>query len=100
VNTIDQDHERLLKRDIEEDTRIVSAQYFQANGIPFLVEKWSSDGVCGFSAIFLAEHVSGMDDAALTQFLSEQAGLDVAVNGMTFVRREEHTFVNFGFEAT
>jgi hypothetical protein len=99
VNIIDQDHQRLLQRNIEEDTRILSAKYFRANGVPFLLEKWTADGVRGFSAIFLTEHVSGLDDAALVQFMNEQSGLNVAGSGMTFVRRDEHTFVNFGFEA-
>jgi hypothetical protein len=96
---IDQDHERLLRRNIEEDTRILSTKYFRINEIPFVLEKWTADGIRGFSAIFLTESVSGLDDAALTQFLNEQAGLNVAISGTTIVRREKYTFVNFGFEA-
>jgi hypothetical protein len=99
MNIVDQDHERLLRRDIEEDTRILSTKYFRANGIPFLMEKWTWEGVRGMTAVFLTQHVSKMDDAALTQFLNEQAGLDIAVSGITMVRQEEHTFLNFGFGA-
>ena len=44
TTTIDQDHERLLQRSIEEDTRILSGKYFRTDGIPFLLEKWTADG--------------------------------------------------------
>jgi hypothetical protein len=48
------------------------------------------------SAIFLTEHVAGMSDAALENFLPDH-GVDLGV--VTIARRETHTFVNFGFKA-
>ena len=96
--TTDQDRERLLQRDVEEDTKILSAKYFRADGTPFLLENWSADGIRGSTAVFLTQHVSGMDDDALQQFLKEHAGV-VELGETTIVRRAEHVFVNFGFEA-
>jgi vacuolar-type H+-ATPase subunit E/Vma4 len=98
MTIIDQDHQRLLQRSVEEDTRIRSAKYFRADGIAMLLEKWSADGVRGSTVVFLTEHVSRMDDAALQEFLKEQ-GLDLGSAGVTIVRRDEHVFVNYGFEA-
>jgi hypothetical protein len=95
---IDQVHQRLLQRDVEEDTKILSAKYFRLSGIPFLLEKWTADGIRGSTAVFLTEHVSGMDDAALQKFFNEHAGI-VELGETTIVRRAEHVFVNFGFQA-
>jgi hypothetical protein len=61
------------------------------------LEKWSSDGVTGISAIFYTEHVAGMSDADLQRFLIEQAGVDLA-GSITISRREKYTFLNFGFQ--
>ena len=98
MTIIDQDHQRLLERSIEEDTRILSAKYLRADGIAMLLERWSADGVRGSTVVFLQEHVSIMDDAELQQFLKEQ-GLDLGNAGVTVVRGGDHVFVNFGFEA-
>ena len=49
-------------------------------------------------ALFLTEHVSGMDEAALQALLTQQ-GLDLGSAGVTIRRRDEYTFVNFGFVA-
>lgn len=51
------------------------------------------------TAVFLAEHVSGMDDAAVQRFVTEQAGLELGDGGKTVARRETHVFLNFGFDA-
>jgi hypothetical protein len=72
VKIIDEHRQRLLQRDVEEDTRILSAKYVQIAGIPTLLERWSSDGIHGSTAVFLIEHVAGMDDAALQRLLAEQ----------------------------
>ena len=96
---IDQDHERLLRRPLDEDTRIIFKQYFRANGIACLLEKWSFDGIYGTTAVFLTEHVSAMDDAAIKEFLTGQ-GVVLDDSGTTIVRRADYTFLNFGFEAT
>lgn len=98
MTIIDQDHQRLLQRDVEEDTRILSAKYLQIAGIPMLLERWSADGVCGSTALFFTEHVSGMDDAALETFLIEH-GLDLGRAGITIVRGDQHVFLNFGFDS-
>jgi hypothetical protein len=68
--TTDQDRERLLQRDVEEDTKILSAKYFRTDGIPFLLEKWTADGINGLTAVFLTKSVSAMDDSALKSFLT------------------------------
>ena len=94
----DPDHIRLLARPVEEDTRILAAKFSRVGGIPLLVEKWAWDGVTGMSAIFLTEHVAGMDDAALKNFLLEYGGADLS-GGVTIARGETYTFLNFGFEA-
>ncbi len=52
----------------------------------------------GCSAVFLTDHVTGMTDAALRQFLTEQAGIDLS-GSTTISRGEVHIFVNFCFEA-
>ena len=64
-----------------------------------LLEQWSADGIRGSTALFLTEHVSTMDDAALQDFLTEH-GLDLGNAGVTIVRDDEHVFVNFGEFAT
>ena len=97
MTIIDQDHERLLTRNIEDDTRILKAQYVRVEGIPILLEHWSADGVRGKTAIFLTEHVEKMDDAELRRFFVEKAGVEIE-GSVTIVRREEHVFFNFGFE--
>jgi hypothetical protein len=94
----DQDHQRLLRRTIEEDTRILSVEYFRENGIPFLLESWNWEGVRGQTAVFLREYVSGLKNEALVQLLNGQTGLNLAVSDVTVASGEEHTFVNFGFE--
>lgn len=101
VNTIqDEDHKALLQRPIEEDTDILSVRYCRVAGIPILIERWSwrFESLSGSSAVFLNQHVAGMDDSDLQRFLIEQAGVDLA-GGVTISRRETHTFVNFAFVA-
>jgi hypothetical protein len=92
------DRRRLLDRPLDPDTFIRSFHFFRINGIPFLLERWNFDGIRASSAVFLSEHVAGMDDAELQAFLIEQAGVDLS-GSVTISRRESHTFVNFGFEA-
>ena len=96
VKPTDPDHQRLLEREIEEGTRLLVAEFIRVEGLPILVESWTRDGVKGMSAIFLTEHVAGMSDAALENFLPDH-GVDLGV--VTIARRETHTFVNFGFKA-
>lgn len=98
MTTNDKNHQRLLARPVEEDTRILSVQFRRCNEIPILLERWNWEGIHASTAVFLTEHVAAMDDAALESLLSEQAGLDLS-GGVTIVRRETHTFVNFGFDA-
>ena len=50
-------------------------------------------------AVFLLEHVSHLDNAALQEFLEKHAGLNLGASGVTFSRNGEHVFVNFNFEA-
>jgi len=45
------------------------------------------------ASVFLNEHVGGMTDADLHEFLTEQAGIDLC-GAPTIVRRETHTFLN------
>jgi len=97
VAPIDKDHKRLLERPVESDTKIVYTKYVRVGEIPLLVEKWRADGVIGMTAVFLSEHATEMDDSALQRFLTEQAGLDIG-RSVTIVRREHHSFFNFGFE--
>jgi hypothetical protein len=101
VNTIqDEDHKALLQRPIEEDTDVLSVRYCRVAGIPILIERWSwrFESLRGSSAVFLNQHVAGMDDSELQRFLTAQAGVDLA-GGVTVSRRDAHTFVNFGFVA-
>ncbi len=77
----------------------MSTRYRLVAGIPLLLEEWSFEGIRGETAVFLSEHVAGKDDAALENFLREQAGVDVS-GSVTVVRRGEYVLVNFGFEAT
>lgn len=95
---LEQNHERLLRRNVEDDTRILTTKYLQLTGIPVLLEEWTWEGVSGSTAIFLTDHVASMDDTALQRFLTEQAGLDLGAT--TIVRQKEHVFLNFGFAAT
>jgi hypothetical protein len=97
VRPQDDDHKALLQRNIDEDTRILATKFVRVAGIPILFERWCADGVSGSSAVFLNEHVAGMADASLQEFLT-QAGIEIG-GSATFVRRETHTFLNFAFEA-
>ena len=92
------DHQRLLERPIEPDTRILSTRYHQIKGIPFLIESWKWEAITGSTAVFLTENATAMDDANLEGFLSQKAGVDLA-GGVTISRREMYTFLNFGFLA-
>jgi len=99
VNIIDQDHQSLLRRDVEEDTKILSTKYFRADGIPYLLERWRWESVHASTAVLLTKYVSAMDDDNLKKFLTEKAGIDLGDGGATIVRCNEHVFFNFGFEA-
>lgn len=92
----DQDHELLLQRPIDEDTRILRATYVRVNEIPMLIESWSADGVRGSTAILLVRDVGQLTDEELQRFLTEQGGADLT-GGVTISRRPAHIFVNFGF---
>ena len=96
MTPVDPDHQRLLERTVEEDTRIFAARYFRINDIPIFFEKWTADGLRGTTAVFLPEHVAGMNDEALQRFLREVAGIDL--RGGVTITRGAHVFVNFGFE--
>jgi hypothetical protein len=98
TTTIDPDHQRLLQRNIDDDTRILSAKSFRVDGIPILKEKWIADGVSGRSVVLLAESVSALDDVALQNFLRDQAGIDLGAS-VTITRNDTHVFVNYDFEA-
>jgi hypothetical protein len=98
TTTIDPYHQRLLQRNIEEDTRILSAKYFRAGGIPILTEKWIADGVSGRSVVLLTESVTALDDVALQTFLKDQAGIDLG-KSVTITRNDAHVFVNYDFVA-
>lgn len=98
MTTIDNDYQRLLLRNIEDDTRIFKTEYIRVAEIPILLENWNADGVRGMTAVFLTEHLARMDDAALRRFLTEKAGIEIGEGSITIVRREEHVFFNFGFE--
>jgi hypothetical protein len=99
VNIIqEEDRQKLSQRPIESDTRILSTRYRRIDGIPFLIEAWSWEGIRGSTAVFLNELVAGMSDADLQRFLTERAGIDLE-GGVTICRREKHTFLNFGFVA-
>lgn len=97
MNSSDDDHQLLLTRNIDDDTRILRTAYLRPADIPVLLEQWSADGVMGLSAILLARDSAGLDDEALKRLLQEQAGLDLS-GPVTICRRDGHTFVNFGFE--
>jgi hypothetical protein len=96
----DEDQRKLLQRPIEGDTDILSVRFCRVAGVPLLIERWSwrFEGLRGSSAVFLNEHLAGMDDGDLQEFLTERAGVDLA-GGVTISRREAHTFVNFAFVA-
>jgi hypothetical protein len=94
---MDPDQKLLLERPIEEDTRIVITHFLRVDGIPILQEIWRFDGLWGISAVFLTQSVSGMDDAALCQFLAQQAGVHLSAD-TTITRGKIHTFVNYGFK--
>jgi hypothetical protein len=97
VKPTDPDHLRLLDRHVEDDTRIFFAKFVRVGGIPILLERWSSDGLTGKTAVLLNRDVAGMDDAALRALLEKMAG--IALTEPVTVKREKiHVFVNFGFE--
>jgi hypothetical protein len=101
VNTIqDEDHKALLQRPVEEDTDILSVHFRRVAGIPILIERWSwrFESLRGSSAVFLNQHVAGIDDGDLQKFLTEEAGVNLA-GGVTIARREMFTYVNFAFES-
>lgn len=98
MTIVDPDHLRLLQRNIDDDTRILSTKCFRADGIPILLEKWIADGVSGRSLVMLTESVSAMDDSALQTFLKNQAGIDLG-KSVTITRNDAHVFVNYDFLA-
>jgi hypothetical protein len=96
VNILDEDHRTLLQHSVEPDVRILSTRYHRVAGILFLIEIWNWEGIRGHSAVFLNQHVARMDDGELQRFLTN-GGVDLG-GSVTIVRKEEYTFVNFGFE--
>jgi hypothetical protein len=97
MKPVDTDHRLLLQRPIDEDTRILKADFCRLSGVPILIERWYSAGVTASSAVLLACDVARMDDDALRRFLAEQAGLDLS-GSVTVCRRVAHVFVNFDFD--
>lgn len=96
MKPVDDDHGLLLRRHLEEDTRILKAEYRRVCDVPMLVERWSGDGVMGSTAVLLTRDAGRMGDNELKLFLCEHAGLDMS-GSVTVGRREQHLFVNFGF---
>ncbi len=89
------EQELLLKRSIEEDTRIISTQFIEVQSHPVLLEQWSWEGITGMSAVFLTQHVAGLDDSQLLQLLESAVNTNI---GSTTIKKEPvYTFVNYGF---
>ena len=51
MKTVDDDHCLLLERHIDEDTRMLRADYFLVGDMPLLVENWTWEGISGSTAV-------------------------------------------------
>jgi len=94
---VDPDHELLLERNLDEDTRVLKTAFIRVAGVPILIESWAWEGYGGSTAVLLTRDAGPMSDEALKLFLTAQAHLNLA-GSVTISRREVHTYVNFGFQ--
>ena len=85
-------------RSVDEDTRILSAKYFQHDGYDLLLEKWFWDGIKGKSLILLTTQISALDDYELENLASEILELPVEFK-TTLKRSKDYTFFNFDFQS-
>jgi len=97
VKPTDPDHLHLLAAPKDPGTKILRTSFHRFDGIAVLIERWNFDGICGSSAILLADQIPNMDDAAIRECL-QKAGFDLG-GSTTVVRNGDFVFVNFGFES-
>ena len=65
------DREKLVRRQIEDDTRLLSEAFLEAGEVPLLLEqwKWVMEGISGWTAVLLTAHVAHVDEAGLLDLL-------------------------------
>lgn len=83
------------KLSTDEDTRIISRTIENIEGYDVLLEKWSWEGVLGYSAIIPENQIASLSDEQIQDILLKN--LDIT-GKTTFSRKSDYVFLNYGFE--
>ena len=85
-------------RSVDEDTRILSAKYFQHESYDLLLEQWKWDCIKGKSLIFLSPQTSGLDDSQFQDLARDILG--ISIESETILKRsQDYTYFNFDFQS-
>ena len=90
------DFERLARRGLEEEGRIIDQHFIRLQDVPVVIETWSQLGMRGRTAVFLSETIPGWTDSKLKMLLI-RSGYPVD-SQCTISRAAEFTTVRFAFE--
>lgn len=89
--------ELFANRKIDEDTRILSAQYQKNGGFDLLLEQWVFDGIKARSLIFVSDQIRHLSDRSVEDLARNILKLRVDEQ-RTFKRKDDYTYVNFDFK--
>lgn len=89
--------ELFAQRKIDEDTKILSAEYFNEADYDLLVEKWIFDGIRAKSLIFLSVQIRDLSDSQVESLARRILQLPESEK-TTFKRKEDFAYFNFGFK--
>jgi hypothetical protein len=81
---------------IEKETRLLSRQIMELDGIICAHENWTWDGIYGESLIFYQEDLKGKNDNEIFNWLS--GFYNIEYDQSTIKRTEKFIFINFNFE--
>lgn len=88
--------EKLLKRNIEPETRILMEDLVDFDGCVALMELWSYEGITASSIVFLEEDLEAKSDKEVVKYVFEK--LKQPVDEQTTITRSDgYVYVNYGF---
>lgn len=90
--------EKFAARDVDEDTKILSAKYLQYDKYDLLIEEWFWDGIYGKSLIFLSDQVSSFKDLQLKR-LAKSIVKIADDQATTLTRNKDYSYFNYGFRS-
>lgn len=90
--------ELFASRKIDEDTKILGAEYLKYDKYDLLLERWSFDGIRARSLVFLSEQIHDLSDAEVSALARTTLKLPEDAQ-TTFKRKDDFTYFNFDFKA-